>query len=110
MEPLPVNGTIIMSNTEADDIVIDAIPPEEVSIVVTNTTVTVTNNPVEISDEASETLPPMLKDLVLLPLLTTMRMNEIKVQIMMVVMTVAAMIQQMVIHLMRKSRPDMTSF
>lgn len=55
-EPLPVNGTIVVDISEADDIDIDAIPPEGVSILVTNTTLTVTNNPVEVS-EASGTSP-----------------------------------------------------
>jgi hypothetical protein len=55
--PLPVNGTIIVDISEADDIDIDSIPPDGVSIVVTNTTHMVTNNPVEISEEASGTPP-----------------------------------------------------
>lgn len=49
-ESLPTNGTIVVDISGADDIDIDAIPPEGVSIVVTNTTVAVTNNPVEISE------------------------------------------------------------
>lgn len=57
-EPLPVNGTIIVDITDADDIDIDAIPPQGVSIVVTNTTLTVTNNPVEFSEEEANETPP----------------------------------------------------
>jgi hypothetical protein len=58
-EPLPVNGTIIVDITDADDVDLNALPPEGVSIIVTNTTLTVTNHLVEISEEgASETSPP----------------------------------------------------
>ena len=37
-EPLPLNGTVMVDITEADDIDIDAIPPEGVSVIITNTT------------------------------------------------------------------------
>ncbi|MGB7882612.1 MAG: hypothetical protein WBL44_07790 [Nitrososphaeraceae archaeon] len=47
-EPLPANGTLVVDISGADDIDIDTIPPHGVSIIVTNSTVTVTNNPVEI--------------------------------------------------------------
>jgi|SRR5215207_5801529 len=55
-EPLPTNGTILVDITEADDIDIETIPPEGVTIVITNSTVTVTDNDVLIPDqnEASE--------------------------------------------------------
>jgi Ca2+-binding RTX toxin-like protein len=56
-EPLPVNGTIVVDISETHDIDIDAIPPEGVSIVVTNNTLTVTNNPVEITEGATGTQP-----------------------------------------------------
>jgi hypothetical protein len=49
-EPLPLNGTIMVDISEADDIDIDAIPPEGISIIITNTTVTVTNSPVNIEE------------------------------------------------------------
>jgi hypothetical protein len=49
-EPLPLNGTIMVDIAEADDIDIETIPPEGVSVIITNTTVTVTNSPVEIED------------------------------------------------------------
>lgn len=52
-EPLPANGTLVVDISEADDIDIDALPPLGVSIVVTNTTLTVTNNPVEITEGAT---------------------------------------------------------
>lgn len=56
-EPLPLNGTIMVDISEADDIDIDAIPHEGVSVIITNTTVTVTNSPVDIEDgeEVSDT-------------------------------------------------------
>lgn len=49
-EPLPLNGTIMVDITEADDIEFNAIPPEGVSIIITNSTVTVTNSPVDIEE------------------------------------------------------------
>jgi hypothetical protein len=49
-EPLPLNGTIMVDIAEADDIDIETIPPEGVSVIITNTTVTVTNSPVEIEE------------------------------------------------------------
>ena len=49
-EPLPLNGTIIVDIAEADDIDIDAIPPEGIAVIVTNTTVTVTNSPADIEE------------------------------------------------------------
>jgi hypothetical protein len=54
-EPLPANGTIVVDISDADDVDIDTTPPAGVSVIVTNTTVTVTNNPVEISEETSGT-------------------------------------------------------
>jgi len=56
-EPLPLNGTIMVDIPEADDIDIDAIPPEGVSVIITNTTVTVTNSPVDVGEggEGSDT-------------------------------------------------------
>ena len=49
-EPLPLNGTIMVDIAEADDIDIETIPPEGVSVIITNTTVTVTDSPVDIED------------------------------------------------------------
>jgi hypothetical protein len=49
-EPLPLNCTIIVDIAGADDIDIDAIPPEGIAVIVTNTTVTVTNSPVDIEE------------------------------------------------------------
>jgi hypothetical protein len=50
-EPLPANGTILVDITEADDIDIETIPPEGVTIVITNSTITVTDNDVSIPDQ-----------------------------------------------------------
>ena len=56
-EPLPLNGTIIVDIAGADDIDIDAIPSEGISVIITNTTVTVTNSPVDMEEgeEVSDT-------------------------------------------------------
>lgn len=52
-ETLPPNGTIIVDIMGANDIDVSTIPPEGVTIVVMNNTVTVTNSPVVYDDEAS---------------------------------------------------------
>jgi hypothetical protein len=49
-EPLPPNGTIMVDIAEADDIDVNAIPPEGISVIITNTTVTITNSPVNIEE------------------------------------------------------------
>jgi hypothetical protein len=54
-EPLPLNGTVMVDIAEADDIDVDAIPPEGISVIITNTTVTVTNSPVNIEETESDT-------------------------------------------------------
>ena len=61
-EPLPVNGTIIVDITNADDVDLNALPPDGVSIIVTNSTLTVTNNPVEISEEGAGGTPPTVSE------------------------------------------------
>ena|SRR5215203_6278518 len=53
-EPLPANGTVIVDITEADDIDIETIPPEGVTIIMTNTTIIVTNEDIEIPDQDDE--------------------------------------------------------
>src|SRR5215218_7204263 len=50
-EPLPANGTVIVDITEADDIDIETIPPEGVTIIMTNTTIIVTNEDIEITEK-----------------------------------------------------------
>ena len=47
-EPLPANGTLIVDISDADDLDIETIPPEGVTIVMTNTTITLTNEDIEI--------------------------------------------------------------
>jgi hypothetical protein len=56
-EPLPANGTIIVDITEADDLDIETIPPEGVTIVMTNTTITLTNEDIEIPDQDDNESP-----------------------------------------------------
>jgi hypothetical protein len=53
-EPLPANGTVIVDITEADDIDIETIPPEGVTIVMTNTTITITDENIETPDQDDE--------------------------------------------------------
>jgi hypothetical protein len=53
-EPLPANGTVIVGITEADDIDIETIPPEGVTIVMTNTTITITDENIETPDQDDE--------------------------------------------------------
>jgi hypothetical protein len=53
-EPLPANGTVVVDTSEADDVEIESVPPEDVSIIITNSTVAVTTNPVQVLDETSQ--------------------------------------------------------
>ena len=53
-EPLPANGTVVVDTSEADDVEIESVPPEDVSIIITNSTVAVTTNPVQVLDEISQ--------------------------------------------------------
>ena len=50
-EPLPANGTIIVDISDADDLDIETIPPEGITIVMTNTTIILTNEDIEIPDQ-----------------------------------------------------------
>ena len=57
-EPLPANGTISISTAGATDTVMNAFPPEGVTVIISSDTVTVTNQPVDIAtagEEAGET-------------------------------------------------------
>jgi hypothetical protein len=47
-EPLPANGTISISTEGATDSDMNVIPPEGVSVIISNDTVTVTNQSVDI--------------------------------------------------------------
>jgi hypothetical protein len=56
LEPLPINGTVTMSLEEVVDTNMNEIPPEGVTVIITNDTVTVTNQ--EITIEETETGEP----------------------------------------------------
>ena len=47
-EPLPANGTVTISTEGATDTDMNVIPPEGVSVVISNDTITVTNQTVDI--------------------------------------------------------------
>jgi hypothetical protein len=53
-EQLPANGTVIVDIAEADDIDIETIPPEGITIVMTNTTITITDENIKTPDEDEE--------------------------------------------------------
>ena len=54
-EPLPANGTVSISTEGATDTDMNVIPPEGVSVIISNDTVTVTNQIVDIAtDEEDE--------------------------------------------------------
>ncbi len=56
-EPLPANGTVSISTEGVTDTDMNVIPPEGVSVIISNDTVTVTNQPGDIAmaDEDEET-------------------------------------------------------
>ena len=56
-EPLPANGTLIVDISDADDLDIETIPPEGVTIVMTNTTIALTNEEIEIPDQDDNESP-----------------------------------------------------
>ena len=47
-EPLPPNGTVIISTEGATDTDMDAFPPEGVNVIISSDTVTVTNQTVDL--------------------------------------------------------------
>jgi hypothetical protein len=53
-EPLPANGTISISTEGATDTDMNIIPPEGVSVVIENDTITVTNQTVDIETAEEE--------------------------------------------------------
>ena len=57
-EPLPANGTVSISTEGVTDTDMNVIPPEGVAVIISNDTVTVTNQPVDIAtaegDEGDE--------------------------------------------------------
>ncbi|HEY9386472.1 MAG TPA: hypothetical protein VIP70_05500, partial [Nitrososphaeraceae archaeon] len=48
VEPLPANGTVSISTEEVTDTDMNVIPPEGVTVIISNDTVTVTNQAVDI--------------------------------------------------------------
>jgi hypothetical protein len=56
LEPLPINGTVMMSLEDVDDTNMNEIPPQGVTVIITNESVTVTNQ--EIIIEETETGEP----------------------------------------------------
>jgi hypothetical protein len=56
LEPLPVNGTVTMSLEDVVDTNMNEIPPQGVTVIITNESVTVTNQ--EVTIEATETGEP----------------------------------------------------
>ena len=50
-EPLPVNGTVSISTEEAIDTDMNVIPPEGVTVIISNDTITVTNQTVDIETD-----------------------------------------------------------
>jgi hypothetical protein len=53
-EPLPANGTISISTEGATDTDMNAFPPEGVAVIISNDTVTVTNQTVDIATSEEE--------------------------------------------------------
>ena len=53
-EPLPANGTISVSTAGATDTDMNAFPPEGVTVIISNDTVTVTNQAVDIGTAEEE--------------------------------------------------------
>jgi hypothetical protein len=57
LEPLPINGTVTMSLEDAVDTNMNEIPPQGVTVIISNESVTVTNHEVTIESE-TETEEP----------------------------------------------------
>jgi hypothetical protein len=53
-EPLPANGTVSISTEGVTDTDMNVIPPEGVSVIISNDTVTVTNQEVDIATAEGE--------------------------------------------------------
>ena len=54
LEPLPINGTVIMSLEDVVDTNMNEIPPQGVTVIINNEAVTVTNNEVTIEEPETE--------------------------------------------------------
>ena len=57
-EPLPVNGTVTMSLEDVVDTNMNEIPPQGVTVIISNESVTVTNQEVTIEETATQTEAP----------------------------------------------------
>jgi hypothetical protein len=55
LEPLPINGTVTMSLEDAVDTNMNEIPPQGVTVIISNEAVTVTNHEVTIEEPETET-------------------------------------------------------
>jgi hypothetical protein len=55
LEPLPINGTVIMSLEDVVDTNMNEIPPQGVTVIISNEAVTVTNHEVTIEEPETET-------------------------------------------------------
>lgn len=58
LEPLPVNGTVTMSLEDVVDTNMNEIPPQGVTVIISNQSVTVTNHEVTIEETETETVEP----------------------------------------------------
>ena len=55
LEPLPINGTVTMSLEDVVDTNMNEIPPQGVTVIISNESVTVTNHEVTIEEPETET-------------------------------------------------------
>jgi hypothetical protein len=55
LEPLPINGTVTMSLEDVVDTNMNEIPPQGVTVIISNDVVTVTNHEVTIEEPETET-------------------------------------------------------
>jgi hypothetical protein len=58
LEPLPINGTVTMSLEDVVDTNMNEIPPQGVTVIISNESVTVTNHEVTIEETETETEEP----------------------------------------------------
>jgi len=58
LEPLPINGTVTMSLEDVVDTNMNEIPPQGVTVIISNESVTVTNHEVIIEEQETETEEP----------------------------------------------------
>jgi hypothetical protein len=58
LEPLPINGTVTMNLDDVVDTNMNEIPPQGVTVIISNESVTVTNHEVTIEETETETEEP----------------------------------------------------